>query len=237
MKILMVLTSHDRLGDTGRETGVWLEDFAASYFAFRDAGVEIVLTSPKGGRAPIDPRSDDQSNRTAATRRLRGDVNAEVALSGTRPLAEVSPEGFAAVFYPGGHGSLWDLAYDPRSTARVEAFHRSGRPVATVSQASAVLRGARALGRPLVAGRVVTGSSNAEEEDVGLSDVLPFRVEDELRMLGGLFESIGSRRSCVVRDGCLITGQNPASSLSVAVELIRVIGTTGSRQDRVLTAA
>lgn len=177
MKILMVLTSHDRLGDTGHPTGFWLEEFAAPYYVFRDAGADITLVSPRGGQPPLDPRSDAAESQTESTRRFKADPAAQAALASTRRLAEVSADDFDAVFYPGGHGPLWDLAEDPASIALIETLFAAGRPVAAVCHAPGVLRHARAPdGAPLVRGRAVTGFANTEEEAVGLTQVVPFLV-------------------------------------------------------------
>ena len=220
MKILMVLTSHDTLGDTGRKTGFWLEELAAPYSVFKDAGAAIVLTSPRGGRPPLDPKSNEPSFQTDATRRFEADGEATAALSDTVRLDAVTPEGFDAVFYPGGHGPLWDLAEDPTSIRLIEATLAAGRPVALVCHAPGVLRHVKAPdGKPLVAGRKVAGFTNTEEEAMGLTEVVPFLVEDELKRNGGVFSKMGDFKPYVVSDGLLITGQNPASS-APAAELV-----------------
>lgn len=221
MKILMVLTSHDRLGDTGHKTGFWLEEFAAPYFVFRDAGAELVLASPKGGQPPLDPKSDAPDAQTEATERFRGDAAAQQALANTVPLAEVDPAAFDAVFYPGGHGPLWDLAEDPQSIGLIEAFDRAGKPVALVCHAPGVLRHVKgADGQPLVHGRRATGFTNSEEEAVQLTRVVPFLVEDMLAASGAQFERGPDWGAFVVEDGRLITGQNPASSEAAARALM-----------------
>ena len=221
MKILMVLTSHDRLGNTGRKTGFWLEEFAAPYYAFKDAGAEITLASPKGGEPPLDPKSAEPDFQTDDTRRFEADAAAKAALAATARLDTVSHEAFDAVFYPGGHGPLWDLAEDRRSIALIEGTIEADKPVALVCHAPGVLRHARAAdGKPLVQGRNVTGFTNTEEEAVGLTAVVPFLVEDELKRNGGLFSKVADWQPYVVADGLLITGQNPASSAPAARALI-----------------
>ncbi|MGV7030486.1 type 1 glutamine amidotransferase domain-containing protein [Methylobacterium symbioticum] len=220
MKILMVLTSHDRLGDTGRKTGFWLEELAAPYYVFKDAGAEVVLASPKGGRPPLDPKSSEPGSQTDATRRFEADGEANAALSNTSRLDGVTHEGFDAVFYPGGHGPLWDLAEDPASIRLIEMTLRAGKPVALVCHAPGVLRHAKAPdGKPLVEGKAVTGFTNTEEEAVGLTAIVPFLVEDELTRNGGVFSKAADWQPYVVGDGLLITGQNPASSGPAAERL------------------
>jgi putative intracellular protease/amidase len=221
MKILMVLTSHDALGDTGRKTGFWLEELAAPYYVFKDAGAEIVLASPRGGRPPLDPKSNEPSFQTDETRRFEADEEATSLLSGTARLDAVDPGAYDAVFYPGGHGPLWDLAEDPASIRLIEATLGAGKPVALVCHAPGVLRHAKAAdGKPLVEGRDVTGFTNSEEEAVGLTQVVPFLVEDELKRNGGRFSKVGDFEPYVVSDGDLITGQNPASSGPAAKRLL-----------------
>lgn len=226
MKILMVLTSHDRLGDTGRKTGFWLEELAAPYYVFKEAGFETTLASPKGGRPPLDPKSTEPDFQTDATRRFEADAEASNALASTVKLADVSADDFDTVFYPGGHGPMWDLAYSKISSNLIERFIASDKPVALVCHAPGVLRIAKtAEGRPLVEGRMVTGFTNTEEAAVGLTKVVPFLVEDELKSLGGIYSSGPDWGSYIVQDGLLITGQNPASSAPAAerlVELLRV---------------
>ena len=178
MNILMILTSHDQLGDTGHKTGFWLEEFAAPYYVFKDAGAQITLASPKGGQPPLDPKSDSPEAQTAATDRFNQDDDAKAALANTRPLAEVDTQAFDAVFYPGGHGPLWDLAEDAHSIALIEAFNNSGKPIGAVCHAPAVFRHTRHNGEPLVKGRAVTGFTNGEEDGVQLTDIVPFLVED-----------------------------------------------------------
>jgi putative intracellular protease/amidase len=221
MKVLIVLTSHDRLGDTGRKTGFWLEELAAPYYAFKDAGAEIVLASPKGGRPPLDPKSNEPDFQTDDTRRFEADADAMAQLASTVPLASVSQAGFDTVFYPGGHGPLWDLAEDPASIGLIESFVAAGKPVALVCHAPGVLRHVRTPdGRPLVEGKRVTGFTNSEEAAVGLLDVVPFLVEDELKAKGGNYSKGEDWASYVVRDGLLITGQNPGSSAEAAAVLL-----------------
>jgi len=221
MKILMVLTSHDRLGDTGRKTGFWLEELAAPYYVFKDAGADVVLASPEGGRPPLDPKSAEPGFQTDATRRFEADAAAMARLAETTRLDAVGHEGFDAVFYPGGHGPLWDLAEDPASIGLIEAMLAAGKPVALVCHAPGVLRHAKApYGRPLVEGRNVTGFTNTEEEAVGLTEVVPFLVEDALKRNGGLYAKGADWEPFVVADGLLITGQNPASSAPTAERLL-----------------
>lgn len=221
MKILIVLTSHDTLGDTGRKTGFWLEEFAAPYYAFVDAGAAVTLASPKGGQPPLDPKSDDPDAQTDATRRFRQDADAQRVLANTQRLADMQAADFDAVFYPGGHGPLWDLAEDAKSVALIETMLAAGKPVSAVCHAPGVLRHAKtADGKPLVQGRQVTGFSNSEEAAVQLTDVVPFLVEDELTHLGGLYSRGPDWQPHVVCDGLLVTGQNPASSVAVAEALL-----------------
>ncbi|WP_332607959.1 type 1 glutamine amidotransferase domain-containing protein [Achromobacter sp. ESBL13] len=221
MKILIVLTSHDTLGNTGRKTGFWLEEFAAPYYAFLDAGAQVTLASPKGGQPPLDPKSDDPDAQTDATRRFRQDADAQRVLAGTQRLADVQAADYDAVFYPGGHGPLWDLAEDAKSVALIETMLAAGKPVSAVCHAPGVLRHAKtADGKPLVQGRQVTGFTNSEEAAVQLTDVVPFLVEDELTRLGGLYSRGPDWQPYVVCDGLLVTGQNPASSVAVAEALL-----------------
>jgi putative intracellular protease/amidase len=225
MKILMVLTSHDRLGDTGRKTGFWLEELAAPYFAFKDAGADIVLASPKGGKPPLDPKSNEPEFQTDYTHRFEADSQAMAQLASTLPLASVSQADFDTVFYPGGHGPMWDLAEDPHSIALLEAFVAAGKPVALVCHAPGALRHVRGPdGRPLVEGKKVTGFTNSEEAAVGLTNVVPFLVEDELKAKGGLYSKGPDWAPYVLSDGLLITGQNPASSLAGAKLLLEHMG-------------
>nr|WP_314872421.1 type 1 glutamine amidotransferase domain-containing protein [uncultured Pseudomonas sp.] len=221
MKILMVLTSHDQLGDTGKKTGFWLEEFAAPYYTFIDAGAEVALASPKGGQPPLDPKSDEPDAQTDATRRFAADGEAQAALANTLPLGEIDPYHFDAVFYPGGHGPLWDLAEDLDSKTLIEAFYASNKPVAAVCHAPGVLKNVNAAdGSPVVQGKRVTGFTNSEEEAVGLTQVVPFLVEDMLKAKGGDYSKAADWASYVVEDGNLITGQNPASSEATAEALL-----------------
>ena len=223
MKILMVLTSHDRLGDTGRKTGFWLEEFAAPYYTFLDAGAAVTLASPKGGQPPIDPKSDEPEGQTDLTRRFKQDPAAQAVLAKTLPLAEMKAADHDAVFYPGGHGPMWDLAEDPRSIALIEAFYDAGKPVAAVCHAPGALRHVKFQGQPIVKGKRVTGFTNGEEEAVELTDVVTFLVEDELKRLGGRYEKAADWASFVVTDGRLVTGQNPASSKAGAEALLKLL--------------
>ncbi|WP_336987236.1 type 1 glutamine amidotransferase domain-containing protein [Altererythrobacter aquiaggeris] len=224
MKILMVLTSHDRLGDTGKKTGFWLEEFAAPYYVFKDAGAEVTLASPKGGQPPLDPSSDADDAQTKATDRFKKDKSAQKDLAHTAVLADISADGFDAIFYPGGHGPLWDLAENSNSKSLIEAFASSARPVGAVCHAPAVFRHTKtADGKPLVSGKSVTGFTNTEEEAVGLTDVVPFLVEDMLKENGGNYQKGDDWASFVVTDGKLVTGQNPASSEEAAKKLLTLI--------------
>lgn len=221
MNVLMILTSHDQLGDTGKKTGFWLEEFAAPYYTFIDANAQVTLASPKGGQPPLDPKSDEPDAQTEATRRFKADSNAQAALANTLPLGEIDPYNFDAVFYPGGHGPLWDLAEDRHSIALIEAFYNGGKPVAAVCHAPGVLRHVKgADGQPLVNGKQVTGFTNTEEEAVGLTNVVPFLVEDELKAKGGIFSKGADWSSYTREDGLLLTGQNPASSQETAFALL-----------------
>ncbi|MEI2266281.1 type 1 glutamine amidotransferase domain-containing protein [Erwinia sp. CGal63] len=221
MKILMVLTSHDRLGDTGRKTGFWLEELAAPYYAFKDAGAEITLASPAGGNPPLDPKSNEPAFQTELTHRFEADADAMAQLAATVRLDTVSQSDYDTVFYPGGHGPLWDLAEDKHSIALIESFIAAEKPVALVCHAPGVLRHVKTpAGRPLVEGKKVTGFANSEEEGVGLTDVVPFLVEDELIAQGGIYSKGADWGSYVVQDGLLITGQNPGSSAATAALLL-----------------
>lgn len=221
MKVLMVLTSHDELGTTGRKTGFWLEELAAPYYRFIEAGAAITLASPKGGQPPLDPVSNAPANQTDQTRRFEQDATATEALANTVRLDSVNVADFDTVFYPGGHGPLWDLAEDQDSIALIQDTLRSGKPIALVCHAPGVLRHVtNEDGIPLVQGRRVTGFTNSEEAGVGLTDVVPFLVEDELVRLGGDYSKIGDWESYVVEDDLLITGQNPASSSDAADALL-----------------
>ena len=223
VKVLMVLTSHDRLGDTGEKTGFWLEEFAAPYYVFKDAGIDVALASPKGGQPPIDPKSDDPANQTASQDRFKGDPQAQAMLANTQRLDGVAAADYDAVFYPGGHGPLWDLAEDAKSIQLIENFYTTGKPVAAVCHAPAVLRHVEIDGAPIVKGKRVTGFTNSEEAAVHLTDVVPFLVEDELKRLGGKFEKVEDWGTLAIVDGRLITGQNPASSEATAKALLGVL--------------
>lgn len=224
MKILMVLTSHDQLGDTGHKTGFWLEEFAAPYYALKDAGAEIVIASPKGGQPPLDPKSDAEDAQSEDTRRFKADTTAQEALATTQRLAEVKAENFDAVFYPGGHGPLWDLADDPASIALIEAFAAASKPTGFVCHAPGVLKDVKSAdGQPLVKGRAVTGFTNSEEAAVGLTQVVPFLVEDMLTANGARYSKGADWASYVLTDGSLVTGQNPASSREAAEALLALL--------------
>ena len=224
MKILMVLTSHDQLGNTGKPTGFWLEEFAAPYYVFKDAGAEITVASPKGGQPPIDPKSDEPGNQTEAMERFKSDPAAQEVLANTVKLTGVRADDYDTVFYPGGHGPMWDLADDPTSIALIEAVYNAGKPVAAVCHAPAVLHRVTHEGQSIVKGKRVTGFTNTEEEAVQLTTVVPFLVEDELKRLGGRYEKAADWESFVIVDGRLITGQNPASSTAAAQELLKLLG-------------
>ena len=224
MKILMVLTSHDKLGDTGNKTGFWLEEFAAPYYVFKDAGAEITLASPKVGQPPLDPSSDADDAQTEATKRFKSDDAAQKELANTEVLSSVSADGFDAIFYPGGHGPLWDLAEDKASINLIESFAASDRPVGAVCHAPAVFKHTKGTDdKPLVSGKTVTGFTNTEEEAVGLTDVVPFLVEDMLKTNGGTYKKGDDWASFVVTDGKLVTGQNPASSEEAAHKLLSLL--------------
>jgi putative intracellular protease/amidase len=224
MQIVIVLTSHDRLGDTGKPTGFWLEELAAPYYVFKDAGVAMVLASPKGGQPPLDPTSAAPDAQTDATRRFNADAEALAALANTQRLNLIDITAFDAIFFPGGHGPLWDLAEDGDSIALIEAMIAAGKPVAAVCHAPAVFRHTKTPdGKSLVDGKAVTGFSNSEEDAAGLSKVVPFRVEDMLKAEGGLYRSTTDWGVNVVADGLLITGQNPASSGPAATALLAML--------------
>ena len=232
MNILMVLTSHDQLGETGKKTGFWLEEFAAPYYVMKDAGHDITLASPKGGQPPLDPKSDDLDAQTDATRRFKGDAQAQARLAATERLGSVRSSNFDAVFYPGGHGPLWDLAEDPQSKALIEHMLADGKPVALVCHAPAVLKNVKAQdGSPLVAGKSVTGFTDDEEAAVGLTHVVPFLLEDVLKRLGAKFSKAEPFKPHVVRDGLLITGQNPPSSEPAAEALLEALAEAPANVD------
>ncbi|MGE8242126.1 putative cysteine protease YraA [compost metagenome] len=224
LKVLVVLTSHDQLGNTGAKTGFWVEEFAAPYYVMADAGVAITIASPKGGQPPIDPKSALPDFQTAATKRFDADMELQNKLANSIVLAEVNEQDYDAIFYPGGHGPLWDLANDKTSIALIESFWKHNKPVAAVCHAPGVFRFVKNVdGIPLVQGKKVTGFSNSEEEAVQLTDVVPFLVEDELVKLGGHYSKAADWSSHVVKDGKLITGQNPGSSEETAKELLALL--------------
>ena len=221
MKILFVLTSHDQLGNTGEKTGFWIEEFASPYYYLVDKGVEVTLASPKGGQPPIDPTSDKPENQTESTKRFKADSALQEKLSKTHKLAEVSSDDYDAVFYPGGHGPLWDLAESADSVKLIESFYNSDKPVSFVCHAPAALKKVKdANGEPLVKGKKVTGFTNTEEDLVQWTDVVPFLVEDMLKENGGIYSKKGDFEEYAIEDGLLITGQNPASSEKVAEMLL-----------------
>lgn len=224
MNILMVLTSHDQLGDTGKKTGFWLEEFAAPYYTLKEAGAKLTVVSPKGGQPPLDPKSDEPDAQTAATKRFKADPEAQAVLANTGKLADVPADDFDAVFYPGGHGPLWDLAEDRASIALIEAMIAAGKPVAAVCHAPGVLRHVNGPdGKPLVNSKKVTGFTNTEEEAVGLTKVVPFLVEDMLKEKGGMYSKLGDWQPYAITDGLLVTGQNPASSEVAAEQLLKLL--------------
>jgi putative intracellular protease/amidase len=223
MKILMVLTSHDQLGNTGRKTGFWLEEFAAPYFVFRDAGVELTLGSPTGGQPPIDPKSDLPENQTEAMTRFKKDAAAQEALSHTIKLADAKSQDYETIFYVGGHGPMWDLVDNTVSIALIESFYNSGKPVAAVCHSPAVFHKVTYQGEPLLKGKRVTGFTNGEEEAVQLTHVVPFLVEDELKRVGAQYEKAADWAPFSIIDGRIVTGQNPASSTSAARDLLSVL--------------
>ncbi|UFM70909.1 type 1 glutamine amidotransferase domain-containing protein [Leclercia adecarboxylata] len=224
MKVLMVLTSHSDLGNTGKKTGFWLEEFAAPYYIFKDAGADVVLASPAGGQPPLDPKSDSADFQTELTQRFKADPAAQRELANTLKLDSVRQDDFDTVFYPGGHGPLWDLAESQTSIALIEAFNRAGKPIGFVCHAPGVLRHVKAAsGEPLVKDRQVTGFTNGEEADVELTDIVPFLVEDELIALGANYQKGPNWGSFIVEDGTLITGQNPGSSEAVAKALVAAL--------------
>lgn len=221
MKVLMVLTSHDKLGDTGLKTGFWLEEFAAPYYIFKEAGAEIVLASPAGGQPPLDPKSELADFQTDMTQRFNADAAAQKALANTVKLDTVSEKDFDTVFYPGGHGPLWDLAESKTSISLIESFERAGKPIGFVCHAPGALRHVKAAdGAPLIKGRRVTGFTNGEEAAVALTDVVPFLIEDEFQRLGGHYQKGPDWAPFIIEDGKLVTGQNPSSSEGVAKALV-----------------
>jgi putative intracellular protease/amidase len=220
VKILMVLTSHDKLGDTGRKTGFWLEEFAAPYFVFRDASVKLTLASPKGGQPPIDPKSDLPENQTPAMARFKEDILAQKDLAHTLKLADMRSDSFETIFFVGGHGPMWDIVDNPDAIALIESFYNSGKPVAAVCHSSAVYHRVMYKGAPLVKDKRVTGFTNGEEDEVQLSKVVPFLVEDELMRVGAVFEKVANWQPHAIVDGRVISGQNPASSTRAAQALL-----------------
>jgi putative intracellular protease/amidase len=225
MKVLIVLTSHDRLGDTGKKTGFWLEELATPYYVLKDAGAELTLVSPKGGQPPVDPKSDLPENQTENTKRFRADDAAQSQLANTKKLADVSADDFDAVFYPGGHGPMWDMPDNATSIALIEAFVKADKPVSAVCHAPVALTNVRGKdGEYLVKGKHVTGFTNTEEAAVGLDHVVPFLLEDRLKERGGIYSKADDFAPYVLGDGLLITGQNPASSGPAAEELLKLLG-------------
>lgn len=224
MKILIVLTSHDKLGETGLKTGFWLEEFASPYFVFKDRDFEVTLASPQGGLPPLDPKSDEPDFQTKATARYRKDEQAQQALANTLRLDSITPGDYDAIFYPGGHGPLWDLAEDKHSISLIEEFYHKGKPLGLVCHAPGVLRNAKnAEQEPLVKGKKVTGFSNTEEEAVQLTEVVPFLVEDMLKLNNGLYSKGEDWGSYVEVDKNLVTGQNPASSEAAALRIVELL--------------
>lgn len=227
MHILMVLTSHDRLGASDRKTGIWLEEFAAPYYAFKDAGADVTLASPLGGEPPLDPRSDTANFQTEDTRRFRADPAAAAELAGTVKLSGISADDYDAVFYVGGHGVMWDVAEDAASIALIETMFAANKPVSAVCHGSAVFRHTRAPDdAPLVRGKKVAGFTNTEEAAVGLTEVVPYLVEDMLRQNGGIYSKADNFQSHVMTDGNLVTGQNPMSSKGVAAAVVDLLSRT-----------
>jgi putative intracellular protease/amidase len=225
VNILMILTSHDQLGDTGKKTGFWLEELAAPYYVFKDAGLDVTLASPKGGQPPLDPKSDAPGAQTQATRRFKADVKATTALADTHVLAEIDAKDYDAVFFPGGHGPLWDLANDVHSIDMIEDMLAAGRPVALVCHAPGILKNVQSAdGSALVKGKKVTGFSNSEEKASGLTQVVPFLLEDMLKEHGANYSNMADWSEYAVEDGLLITGQNPASSAKAAQMLLSKLG-------------
>ncbi|WP_313372423.1 type 1 glutamine amidotransferase domain-containing protein [Sphingobacterium multivorum] len=224
LKVLVVLTSHDQLGDTGEKTGFWVEEFAAPYYVLQDAGVDVTIASPKGGQPPIDPKSALPDFQTEATKRFDADKELQTKLANSLALDTINEQDYDAIFYPGGHGPLWDLTNDKTSVALIESFWAHNKPVAAVCHAPAVFRYVKdSNGQPLVKGKKVTGFSNSEEEAVQLTAVVPFLVEDELVKLGAQYSKGEDWHSYVVKDGHLITGQNPASSEETAKALFTLL--------------
>lgn len=236
MKILMVLTSHDKLGNTGKKTGFWLEEFAAPYYTFVDAGVNVTVASPKGGQPPLDPKSDTPEGKTELTERFKADKTAQHVLANTVKLADMKEKNFDAIFYPGGHGPMWDLTEDKNSIALIEAFYNAGKPIAAICHSPAVLHRVKINGEPIVKGKRVTGFTDGEEEAVHLTKVVPFLVEDEMKRLGARFEKVANWKSFAITDGRLITGQNPASSREAAMQLLALLATPEQQKLRAAAA-
>jgi putative intracellular protease/amidase len=226
MKVLLVLTSHDKFGDTGRKTGLWLEEFSSPYYVFKDAGVDLTIASPKGGQAPIDPKSDQPENQTPSMTRFKNDLAAQKDLANTVRLADMKADDFDTVFYAGGHGPMWDLAEDPVSIKLLESFYNSGKIIALVCHGPGVLRHVKYQGEPLVKGKHVTGFTNSEDDDAQATKFLPFLVEDEMLKLGAIFEKVRNWQPFYVIDGRLMTGQNPASATALAQALLKAVGQT-----------
>lgn len=226
MKVLIVLTSNEQLGSTGEKTGFWLEEFAAPYYVFNDSGAQVTLASPKGGQPPVDAKSEASDFQTAATRRFNADPAAKAALAGTVRLSSVRASDYDLVFYPGGHGPVWDLAEDKSSIALIESMSAANKPVGAVCHGVAVLRHPKLDGKPLVQGRRVAGFSNTEEEAVGMTDKVPYLIEDVLKDAGARYVRGDDWAAFVAVDGNLVTGQNPASSSGVAKELLRLARTS-----------
>ncbi|MGZ3688711.1 MAG: type 1 glutamine amidotransferase domain-containing protein [Bdellovibrionota bacterium] len=224
MKVLLVLTSHDQFGNTGRKTGLWLEEFSSPYYVFKDAGIDLTIASPKGGQAPIDPKSDQPENQTPSMTRFKKDPTAQKDLANTVKLKDMKAEDFDTVFYAGGHGPMWDLAEDPVSIRLLESFYNSGKIIALVCHGPGVLRHVKYQGEPLVKGKHVTGFTNSEDDEVQATKFLPFLVEDELLKLGAVFEKVRNWQPFIVTDGRLMTGQNPASATSLAQALLKAVG-------------
>lgn len=223
-KILFVLTSNDQLGDTGNKTGFWIEEFASPYYLLKDAGYEVGLASPKGGQSPIDPNSEADDAQTESTKRFYNDKETQEVLANTQLLSNVDQKDYDAVFYPGGHGLLWDLVEDKDSKALIESFYKNEKPVSFVCHAPAVLKHIKnPAGEALVKNKKVTGFTNQEEDGVQLSEIVPFLLEDMLIENGGVYSKIEDWQPYAVQDGLLITGQNPASSEKVARLLIKTL--------------
>jgi putative intracellular protease/amidase len=224
-KVLFVVTSHDKLGNTGGKTGFWTEELAAPYYALADKGVQIDIVTPLGGQPPIDPKSVDPSAATDDTKRFDADTVLLEKLKNTKKLSEVNQADYDAVFYPGGHGPLWDLAEDANSIALIEAFYNHEKPVAFVCHSPGVLKNVKINGDYLVKGKKVTGFTNSEEAAVGLTDIVPFLLEDVLQKNGAIYSKTDDWHPYAVEDGLLITGQNPASSKLVAEKLLEQLNT------------